>query len=92
MTIEDLMQQSEETERLISVYRNASEVVVGTQDQIYSGRGLIKPNRPHGRRDRRSDRQYPRAAACGDAETTPRPLAPHPRHRTRALIPARPCS
>jgi hypothetical protein len=41
MTIEDLMQQIEETERLISVYRNASEVVVGTQDQIYSRRGLI---------------------------------------------------
>ena len=41
MTIEDLMQQIEETERLISVYRDASEVVVGTQDQIYSRRGLI---------------------------------------------------
>ena len=41
MTIEDLMQQSEETERLISVYRNASQLVVGTQDQIYSGRGLM---------------------------------------------------
>ena len=41
MTIEDLMQQIEETERLISVYRNASEVVVGTEDQIYSRRGLI---------------------------------------------------
>jgi hypothetical protein len=41
MTIEDLMQQIEETERLISVYRNVSEVVVGTQDQIYSRRGLI---------------------------------------------------
>jgi hypothetical protein len=41
MTIEDLMQQIEETERLVSVYRNASEVVVGTQDQIYSRRGLI---------------------------------------------------
>jgi len=41
MTIEDLMQQIEETERLISVYRNASEIVVGTQDQIYSRRGLI---------------------------------------------------
>ena len=41
MTIEDLMQEIEETERLISVYRNASEVVVGTQDQIYSRRRLI---------------------------------------------------
>ena len=41
MTIEDLMRQVEETERLISVYRDASEVVVGTQDQIYSRRGLI---------------------------------------------------
>ena len=34
MTIEDLMQQIEETERLISVYRNASEVVVGTQANL----------------------------------------------------------
>ena len=41
MTIEDLVQQIEETERLIVVYRNADEVVVGTQDQIYSRRGLI---------------------------------------------------
>ena len=41
MTIEDLMRQVEETERLISVYRNASQIVVGTQDQIYSRRGLI---------------------------------------------------
>ena len=41
MTIDDLVQQSEETERLIVVYRNADEVVVGTQDQIYSRRGLI---------------------------------------------------
>jgi hypothetical protein len=41
MTIADLMQQIEETERLISVYRDASEVVVGTQDQIYTRRGLI---------------------------------------------------
>jgi len=32
--------QIEETERLIVVYRNADEVVVGTQDQIYSRRGL----------------------------------------------------
>ena len=41
MTIDDLVQQIAETERLIVVYRNASEVVVGTQDQIYSRRGLI---------------------------------------------------
>ena len=41
MTIDDLVQQIEETERLIAVYRNAKEVVVGTQDQIYSRRGLI---------------------------------------------------
>ena len=39
MTIADLMQQIEETERLIAVYRNANEVIVGTQD--YSSRGLI---------------------------------------------------
>ena len=30
MTIPDLMQQIEETERLIAVYRNANEVIVGT--------------------------------------------------------------
>ena len=41
MTIDDLMQQIEETERLIAVYRNANEVIVGTQDEIYSRRGLI---------------------------------------------------
>jgi hypothetical protein len=41
MTIDDLVQQIAETERLIAVYRDASEVVVGTQDQIYSRRGLI---------------------------------------------------
>ena len=41
MTIDDLVQQIEETQRLIAVYRNADEVVVGTQDQIYSRRGLI---------------------------------------------------
>lgn len=41
MTIDDLVQQIEETERLIVVYRNANEVVIGTQDQIYSRRGLI---------------------------------------------------
>jgi hypothetical protein len=41
MTISDFVQQIEETERLIAVYRNAEEVIVGTQDQIYSRRGLI---------------------------------------------------
>ena len=40
MTIDDLVQQIEETERLIVVYRDANEVVVGTEDQIYSRRGL----------------------------------------------------
>ena len=34
MTVDDLMQQIKETERLIAVYRNASEVVVGTQDEV----------------------------------------------------------
>jgi hypothetical protein len=41
MTVDDLMQQIKETERLIAVYRNASEVVVGTEDEVYSRRGLI---------------------------------------------------
>jgi hypothetical protein len=41
MTIADLMQQIEKTERLIAVYRHADEVIVGTEDQIYSRRGLI---------------------------------------------------
>jgi len=41
MTIADLMQQIEETERLIAVYRNADEVIVGTKDEIYGRRGLI---------------------------------------------------
>jgi hypothetical protein len=41
MTIEDLMQQMQETERLITAYRNADEVIVGTQDQLYSRRGII---------------------------------------------------
>ena len=41
MTIDDLTQQIAETEPLITVYRNANEVIVGTQDQIYSRRGLI---------------------------------------------------
>lgn len=41
MTIGDLTQQIDETERLIAVFRNTSEVIVGTEDQIYSRRGLI---------------------------------------------------
>jgi len=41
MTIPDLMQQIDETERLIAVYRNANEVIVGTQDEVYKRRGLI---------------------------------------------------
>ena len=41
MTIHDLMQLIKETERLIDVYRNTNEVIVGTEDQIYSRRGLI---------------------------------------------------
>ena len=41
MTIDNLMQQIQETERLITVYRNADEVIVGTQDQIYRRRGII---------------------------------------------------
>ena len=41
MTIDDLMQQIQETERLITVYRTADEVIVGTQDQLYSRRGII---------------------------------------------------
>ena len=41
MSIDDLRIQIEETERLIAVYRNANEVIVGTQDEIYSRRGLI---------------------------------------------------
>jgi hypothetical protein len=41
MTVDDLRQQIAETERLIAVYRNAAEVIVGTEDQIYSRRGLI---------------------------------------------------
>ena len=41
MTIDDLIHQIEETERLIAVYRNVGEVIVGTQDQIYARRGLI---------------------------------------------------
>ena len=41
MTVADLKQQIEETERLIAVYRNADEVIVGTQDAVYSRRGLM---------------------------------------------------
>ena len=41
MTIDDLIQQIEQTERLIAVYSNANEVIVGTEDQINSRRGLI---------------------------------------------------
>ena len=41
MTLDELMGQIEETERLIAVYHNADEVIVGTEDQIYSRRGLI---------------------------------------------------
>ena len=41
MTLDELMRQIEETERLIAVYYNADEVIVGTEDQIYSRRGLI---------------------------------------------------
>jgi hypothetical protein len=41
MTLNELMRQIEETERLIAVYHNADEVIVGTEDQIYSRRGLI---------------------------------------------------
>ena len=37
MTVDDLRQQIEETERLIAVYRNADEVIVGT-----SARPLIR--------------------------------------------------
>ena len=40
-SLEKLQQTSEETERLIVVYRNADEVIVGTNDEIYSRRGLI---------------------------------------------------
>lgn len=40
MNADDLLQQIQETERLITIYRNADEVIVGTQDPIYSRRGL----------------------------------------------------
>ena len=35
------MRQIEETKRLTAVYRNANEVIVGTQDEVYSRRGLM---------------------------------------------------
>jgi len=35
------MRQIEETKRLIAVYRNANEVIVGTQVEVYSRRGLM---------------------------------------------------
>jgi hypothetical protein len=41
MTVDDLMRQIEKTERLIAVYRNADQIIVGTEDPIYSRRGLI---------------------------------------------------
>jgi len=41
MATGDLIQQIEETERLITVHRNTNEAIVGTEDQIYSRRGLI---------------------------------------------------
>jgi hypothetical protein len=61
MTIDDLMQQIEETERLIAVYRNANEVIVGTQDEIYSRRGLI--NRTPSRRPRLATRSSASSSA-----------------------------
>ena len=36
-----IWRQIEETKRLIAVYRNANEVIVGTQDEVYSRRGLM---------------------------------------------------
>jgi len=71
MTIDDLTQQIAETERLITVYRNANEVIVGTQDQIYSRRGLINRTTLTGR-NRRPNRQYPRTPTCGDAGRAPK--------------------
>ena len=41
VTVDDLMRQIQETERLIAVYRDANEVIVGTEDQIYARRGVI---------------------------------------------------
>ena len=35
------MRQIEEATRLIAVYRNADEVIIGTQDEVYSGCGLM---------------------------------------------------
>ena len=40
MTVDELMQQIEETERLIAVYRNADEVIVGTRTKSIAGVGL----------------------------------------------------
>ena len=39
MTIDDLTHQIEETERLIAVYRNANELIVGTEDKSIVGVG-----------------------------------------------------
>ena len=66
MTIDDLMQQIQETERLITVYRNADEVIVGTQDQLYSRRGII--NRTTLTAAEIGDQivNIPRASACGN--------------------------
>ena len=36
-----IWRQIEETKRLIAVYRNANEVIVGTQDEVYSRRRLM---------------------------------------------------
>jgi len=35
------MRQIEETKRLIAEYRNANEVIVGIQDEVYSRCGLM---------------------------------------------------
>ena len=35
------MRQIEEAKRLVAAYRNANEVIVGTQDEIYSRGGLM---------------------------------------------------
>jgi hypothetical protein len=41
MTTDDLMRQIQEMERLIVVYRNANEVIVGTPYEVYASRGLV---------------------------------------------------
>ena len=46
MSIDDLMRRIEETERLIGVYRSANEVIVGTEDEIYSRRGVTNRTTP----------------------------------------------